>query len=147
MPDHDHSDIATRLAAHLDPGRPQSLSRQIVDCVWLEVIEGALETGERMPTVRQLAIQLGLTPRAVTHAYEHLEQLGVLATRPGEGTFVSLTAPDGEKRERWVKLERLSRETASQAEVLGFSIDDVVDALIDLRLAGRNLNHVARHSK
>ncbi len=147
MPDHDHSDIARRLAAHLDSGRSQSLSRQIVDCVWLEVIEGTLETGERMPTVRQLAIKLGLTPRAVTRAYEHLDQLGVLATRLGEGTFVSLTAPDGEKRERWVKLERLCRETASQAEILGFSIDDVVDALIDLRLAGRNLNDVTRHRR
>lgn len=79
------------------------MSRQIVDCVWLEVVEGTLQTGDQMPTVRQLSIELGLTPRAVDRAYQRLEQLGVLVTHSGEGTFVSLNAPDGEKRECWVK--------------------------------------------
>lgn len=134
----EHSDIAKRIAAHLDAGLSQSLSRQIVDCVWLEVLEGTLQTGERMPTVRQFSVELGLTPRAVERAYRHLEQLGVLANRPGEGTFVSLNAPDGELRERWVKLDEICRDAAGRAESLGFSIDDVVDALVDLRIPRNN---------
>ncbi len=134
----ERSDIAKRIAAHLDSGRHQSLSRQIVDCVWLDVIEGALRTGDRMPTVREMSIELGLTPRAVERAYQQLEQLGVLATRSGEGTFVSLNAPDGEKRERWVELDELCREMASRARNLGFSIDDLVDELADLRLSRDN---------
>ena len=141
----ERSDIAKRLAAHLDSGRQQSLSRQIVDCVWLEVVEGTLQTGDRMPTVRQLSIELGLTPRAVDRAYERLEQLGVLATRSGEGTFVSLTAPDGHMRERWVKLDELCREAAGRAKALGFSIDDLLDALVDLRIPRSNSNDSARH--
>lgn len=143
--DIERSDIAKRIAAHLDSGRQQSLSRQIVDCVWLEVVEGTLQTGDRMPTVRQLSIELGLTPRAVERAYQQLEQLGVLANRSGEGTFVSLTAPDAEKRDRWVKLEKLCREAASRARALGFSIDDLVDALADLRIPRNNSNDSARH--
>ena len=141
----ERSDIAKRLAAHLDSGRQQPLSRQIVDCVWLEVVEGTLQTGDRMPTVRQLSIELGLTPRAIDRAYQHLEQLGVLATRPGEGTFVSLNAPDGEIRERWVKLDELCREAASQAGALGFSIDDLIDALVDLRIPRNNSYDSPRH--
>lgn len=130
--------IAKRIAAFLDPGRQQPLPRQIVDCVWLEVVEGSLETGERMPTVRQLSIELGLTPRAVERAYEQLEKLGVLASRPGEGTFVSLNAPDGEIRERWVRLEEICRDAASGAGALGFTIDDLIDALVDLRVPHNN---------
>ncbi len=133
MSDFERCDIAKRLAAHLDAGRQQSLSRQIVDHVWLEVLEGRLQTGDQMPTVRQLSIELGLTPRAVERAYEQLEQLGVLSTRSGEGTYVSLNAPDGAIRERWVKLDELCRDAASRAGALGFSIDDLLDALTDLR--------------
>jgi GntR family transcriptional regulator len=136
----ERSDIAKRIAAHLKTGRQQSFSRQIVDRVWLEVVDGTLQTGDRMPTSRQLSIELGLNPRSIERAYQQLEQLGVLATRAGEGTFVSLNAPDGEIRERWVKLEDICREAASQAGALGFTIDDLIDALVDLRVP-RNLEH------
>lgn len=141
----ERSDIAKRLAGYLDPGRREPLSRQIVDCVWLEVVEGTLQTGDRMPTVRQLSIELGLTPRAVDRAYRRLEHLGVLATRSGEGTFVSITAPDRETRERWVQLDELCLEAASRARTLGFSIDELVDALTDLRLPSDNSNDQPTH--
>lgn len=140
----ERSDIAKRIVEHLDSGRQQSLSRQIVDCVWLEVLDGTLQTGDRMPTARQLSIELGLTPRAIERAYQHLEQLGVLANRSGEGTFVSLNAPDGEIRERWVKLDEICRVSASQAGALGFSIDDLIDALVDLRIPRKNQHDASR---
>jgi len=134
----ERSDIAKRITAFLDSGRQQPLPRQIVDCVWLEVVDGTLQTGDRMPTVRELSVELGLTPRSVERAYQQLEKLGVVASRPGEGTFVSLNAPDREIRERWVKLEALCREAAGSAGALGFSIDDLIDALVDLRVPRNN---------
>ena len=140
MSDFERSDIAKRLAAHLDAGRQQSMSRQIVDNVWLEVLEGTLQTGDQMPTVRQLSIELGLTPRAVERAYQQLEQLGVLSTHPGEGTYVSLNVPDGEIRERWVKLEKVCRDALYRAGTLGFSMDDLLDALADLRTTNSDPN-------
>ena len=140
----ERSDIAKRIAAHLDHGRQQSMSRQIVDCVWLEVVEGTLQTGDRMPTVRQLSIELGLTPRAVDRAYHRLEKLGVLAARSGEGTFVSLNAPDGTQRERWVKLDELCGDAAARAGSLGFGIDDLIDALSDLRIPRNSSDDSAR---
>lgn len=145
MSDFERSDIAKRIAEHLDHGRQQSLSRQIVDCVWLEVVEGKLQTGDQMPTVRQLSVELGLTPRAVDRAYRQLEQLGVLTTHSGEGTFVSLNAPDAEKRARWVELDEICLEAASRARDLGFSIDDILDALADLRLPRGNSNDSERN--
>ena len=145
MSNFEPSDIAKRLAAHLDPGRQQSMSRQIVDYVWLEVVEGILQTGHQMPTVRQLSIELGLTPRAVERAYRQLGQLGVLSTHSGEGTYVSLNAPDGAMRERWVELEGVCREATSRAGTLGFSIDDLLDALADLRTTLRDSSDSERY--
>ncbi|UCG88693.1 MAG: GntR family transcriptional regulator [Gemmatimonadota bacterium] len=130
--------LAAKLAAVLDPGAEQPLSSQIVDRIWLDVISGNIETGERLPTVRQLAIDLGLNPRTVGRAYEQLERLGVVSTRPGEGTFVSLNVPDEDAHRRRRELERCSLELVVRAEALGFSIEDLLDTLDDIRTAKRN---------
>ncbi|NIQ55192.1 MAG: GntR family transcriptional regulator, partial [Gammaproteobacteria bacterium] len=70
------------------------LFRQLVDRLWLEIITGTLEAGERLPTVRQLAIDLGIHPNTVGRAYTELELLGVLVKRPGHGTYVCLGPAD-----------------------------------------------------
>lgn len=129
--------LATKLAALLDPGDERPLSSQIVDRIWLDVISGAIETGERLPTVRQLAIDLGINPKIVDRAYQQLERLGVVSTRPGLGSFVSLNVPDEEARRRRREFEQCALEAVAQAEALGFSIDDLLDTLDDIRTAKR----------
>jgi DNA-binding transcriptional regulator YhcF (GntR family) len=129
----DATGIAGQLAQRLDPGRGVPLSSQIVDELWLAVVGGVLESGDRLPTVRQLAIELGVSPRTVELAYAQLERLGVVSARAGEGIFVSLSPPSRAERERYVELERLGREAAARAGELGFSIDDLIDLLAELR--------------
>jgi GntR family transcriptional regulator len=131
--DHEPPGVAQRLALYIDRSTEEPVSRQIIDRLWLEIITGTLETGDRLPTVRQLAIDLNVRPDTVAHAYEELELLGVLITRPGQGTFVGLTSPDQTTLERHAQLERLCRDVISQSEALGLSLDDVIDALGDLR--------------
>ncbi len=129
--------LAARLAAALDPGAEQPLSSQIVDRVWLDVIGGAIDTGERLPTVRELAVHLGVNPKTVERAYEQLERLGIVSTRP-EGTFVRLKVPDDDARKRRSELEQCGLDALARAESLGFSLEDLMDTLDDIRNAGRN---------
>jgi len=124
--------LAARLALYLDRGSAAPLYRQIADRVWLEVVSGTLETGERLPTVRQLAIDLGVPPGTVEQAYEELARLGLLLRRPG-GAFITLSSPDTTALERHAQLERLCRELAERAETLGFSHTELIDTLTDLR--------------
>ncbi|MBI4539867.1 MAG: GntR family transcriptional regulator [Gemmatimonadetes bacterium] len=135
MSDVDRTGLAARLAAHLDTARDEPLSHQIADQVWLEVIEGTLETGERLPTVRQLAVALGASPRTVERAYAELERLGVVSTRVGQGTFVSLGPPAESVRERRRELLRLCLEALERADALGFDAEDLIDTLGELRAA------------
>lgn len=131
----DLTGLAARLAAQLDTARGEPLSHQIADHVWLEVIEGTLATGERLPTIRQLAVTLGVSPRTVERAYAELERLGVIMTRVGDGTFVSLAPPAETVRERRREFLRVCREALERAEALGFSADDLMDTLDELRAA------------
>ncbi len=130
--------LAQRLALYLDPSGDEPLYRQIADRLWHEVVTGMLETGTRLPTVRQLAIDLSLHPNTVARAYEELELLGVLASRPGQGTVVTLRQPDRSALERRSQLERLCRDLLGQAEALGFSTDDLIDTLRELQLSRRD---------
>jgi len=134
----DHAALAEKLAAELDPGAERPLSSQIVDRIWLDVIGGTIETGERLPTVRQLAVHLGLNPKTVELAYEQLERLGIVSTRPGEGTFVRLNVPDDDARKRRHELEQCGLDAVARAESLGFSVEDLLDTLDDIRTAKRD---------
>lgn len=125
--------IREQLAARLADGIEKPIAHRIVEHIWLQVVEGALATGERLPTARQLAVSLNVSPRTVERAYTQLEQRGVIATRRGEGTFVSLVPPSEEERARHRAFAALCQETVERARELGFDVEDVIDAMSDFR--------------
>ena len=94
MPDKPGAGATPQLATSLDPGSNLPLYRQIVDHVWVRVAEGVLDPGEKLPTVRQWAVDLGVHPNTVARAYKELELLGVVVRRAGEGTFEGLKPAD-----------------------------------------------------
>jgi GntR family transcriptional regulator len=59
---------------------------------------GALASGVRLPTVRQLASDLGIAPGTVARAYKELEAAGAIETRGRAGTFVAWSPDAGERR-------------------------------------------------
>jgi DNA-binding transcriptional regulator YhcF (GntR family) len=74
-----------------DADRPlfDQLRIQIID----GIRDGRLSPGTRLPTVRELAGQIGLAVNTVARAYRELEAAGVLETRGRYGTFVARADP------------------------------------------------------
>ena len=62
------------------------------------VTDGRLPAGTKLPTVRQMAADLGLAANTVARAYRELEADGVIATHGRRGTFVRSEAVDGDSR-------------------------------------------------
>jgi GntR family transcriptional regulator len=73
----------------LDPESPIPLYQQIVDQVRGLVAIGALRAGDRLPTVRDLAVRGRINRNTAARAIQRLEQEGVVRTRVGQGTFVA----------------------------------------------------------
>jgi GntR family transcriptional regulator len=71
----------------------EQLRRQIA----AHVASGELAAGQRLPTVRQMAADLGLANNTVARAYRELEAAGVIATHGRRGTFVRSSLLDGPK--------------------------------------------------
>ena len=68
----------------------QQLVRQVRQALRL----GLLCEGDQLPTVKEAVAQLAINPNTVLKAYRELEHEGVVAARPGVGTFVTATLAD-----------------------------------------------------
>jgi GntR family transcriptional regulator len=84
-------------------GDPRPIHRQIVDGVRRLIASGELTLGANLPSVRGLALQLGINPNTVAKAYSELTAEGWLDARAGLGLFVA--AP----RQRLSEEERARR--------------------------------------
>lgn len=73
----------------IDRNVPIPAYQQVVDGIAGAIARGDLSTGTRLPSVRNLAVDLGLNVNTVARAYRDLERAGVIDTRPGMGTFVA----------------------------------------------------------
>lgn len=84
-------ELADRLKVDLKAGRPlfDQLRTQVID----GVRDGALPPGTRLPTVRELAGQLGVAVNTVARAYRELETAAIVETRGRFGTFVARYDP------------------------------------------------------
>ncbi len=125
--------VARRLRDALSHPSGEPLSARLVEHLWQEVVDDTIPSGARLPTTRELAVALGTSPRTVERAYEELERLGVAATRPGEGTFVSLAPPDEDARLRHRALAEVARDAVERVRELGLSVDDLLEAVADWR--------------
>ena len=103
--------------------------RQIIEQVKFAIASGMLTPGDRLPTVRQLAVELSINPNTVIRAYKEMEIEGVLATQQGSGTFVSEQRPEIDALERRRMLDQILTELLARASGYGFTVDDVLDGL------------------
>jgi DNA-binding transcriptional MocR family regulator len=78
------------IALERGAGRERrTVYRQISDHIRLEVADGRLEAGDRLPPIRNLARDLGVNRDTVALAYEELVNAGVAVSTVGRGTFVA----------------------------------------------------------
>lgn len=93
----------------IDESSPAPAYEQIVTQVIGAVADGTLPTGARLPTVRQLAGDLGLAVNTVAKAYKQLEAEGHVATRGRNGTVVLEHVRDGAADETQAAATLLAR--------------------------------------
>jgi len=124
------------LQLRLDSHSGVPVYRQIIDQVIGGVAAGALTGGDQLPTVRQLAVDLSINPNTVIRAYRELEIRGVLETQQGTGTFISHEKVERDDAERQRRLNQLVGEFVSRAGSAGFSVEEVLEQLQEVRVDG-----------
>jgi GntR family transcriptional regulator len=103
--------------------------RQIIDQVKSAIATGVLTPGDRLPTVRQLAVDLSVNPNTVSRAYTELELTGLVETHMGSGTFVGQKKVEQSDVERRRILNQICQEFLSRASSHGFTLEDLIESL------------------
>lgn len=88
---------------HLDLHDPRPMYEQVVDQMEMLAVRGVLEADSKLPSVRQMAMELSLNPNTVQKAYSELLSRGVIYSVRGKGNFVSSDC----SRIRQEKLEKI----------------------------------------
>ncbi|MGZ0711047.1 GntR family transcriptional regulator (plasmid) [Coraliomargarita sp. W4R53] len=94
------------------------------------VASNELAAGQRLPTVRRLAEDLGIAPGTVARAYRELEASEIIETRGRNGTFVSATGDPSRQQ-----AQRAAAAFAEQIRTLSFDADEAL-TLVTAALRG-----------
>jgi GntR family transcriptional regulator len=121
----------------IDPRDAMPIYAQIEHGLRAAIATGRLRTGDQLPTVRQLAVELSVNANTVARVYAELERSGVLETRRGVGSFIAAgrldARPAGEKTR---KLRAFVTRVLADADRAGFTVDEVLAALGEHRTKG-----------
>ena len=116
---------------HLDYRDPRPIYEQVQDGLRRLMMAGALQEGEKLPSVRALASQLAINPNTIQRAYEALEREGYVYSLPGKGSFV---APRKEvDQQRREQLYKTFEDAARELLFLGEDTQKLIDHLHALK--------------
>lgn len=98
------------MLLEIDPASATSVYRQICEQVKRAVAVGHLAAGDRLPTIREVAVSTRVNRNTVAKAYAELERDGVIVSRPGQGSFIAETTTGLRKEERLRVLEEMAEK-------------------------------------
>lgn len=104
----------------VDPAQPLPPYEQIRAQVAGAIAAGRLAPGAELPSVRQLARDLGVAPNTVARAYAELERDGWVRAEPRRGVIVQPKPPDWSDNERRARLRQAVADLLATARRLGF---------------------------
>lgn len=105
---------------------------QIRDQILAAIGAGRLKPGERLPTMREVAVKLKVDLNTVRHAYEVIQENGAIVVAPARGTYVAKHPPAIDTEEQRVKTDRLAQQTAATAASAGINLLQLINRLNEI---------------
>ncbi len=99
---------------------------QICSQLYEQILRGDLKADDRIPSVRDYGIQLGVNPNTIMRSYETMTAAGIIYNKRGIGYFISAEAKDivlKQMREEF--LEKELPELVKKMKLLGIGLDEI----------------------
>ncbi len=110
--------------------------KQIINIIYTAIGTGELREGDKLPTIKELSEQLEVNPNTIAKSYRELELKGVIASKRGNGSFISsnqsktVTLTDEEREKR---LNNLFSRVIAEANNEGITEDELMDYILKRR--------------
>ena len=112
---------------HLDYRDARPIYTQIIDGFKEQISTGVLQSGEKLPSVRELAGELAINPNTIQRAYRELDAEGYTVSIAGKGSFVAEIAVI-RRQQRQQEVE-LFLQAADRLRALGFTTQELTALL------------------
>jgi GntR family transcriptional regulator len=114
------------MMLQIDPHNPVHVYEQIRKQILTMIAAGTLAPGTQLPTIRQLASDLGIAKGTVSKAYESLFRDGAIESRGRNGTVVSPRPRTFDAKQKHALLLEAAEQLALTVRQLGVSPDDAI---------------------
>lgn len=116
----------------MDFEKDRPIYLQLVERICGDLVSGKRKPGDRLPSVREFALEAGVNTNTVQNVYKQLEQMELTETKRGQGTFIT---PDPLKIS--VMREELKKQLIdrflSSVETMGFTQAEILQSLKERR--------------
>ena len=101
---------------------------QLVERICGDVLKGNLKPGDKLPSVREYAIETGVNVNTVQRVYKELETLELTETKRGQGTFMTTNEQHINQLREDMK-EQVAKQFITAIQSLGFSTEEMLEVL------------------
>ncbi|WCN38896.1 GntR family transcriptional regulator [Aneurinibacillus uraniidurans] len=106
----------------------QPIYQQIVARICRQIVREEIKAGEKLPSVREMAVQSGVNPNTVQRVYSELERMNIVEARRGQGSFVTENQEELERLRVELKVEYI-RDFVSNMQEMGFSPSEIMEGI------------------
>lgn len=112
----------------MDFSKDKPIYSQLVDRLCGEIIKGKLMPGDRLPSVREYALESGVNVNTVQRVYKELEAMELTETKRGQGTFIITNEQRIAELRETMKCQ-LAENFLTSVEAFGYTKDEIIDVL------------------
>ena len=107
----------------------QPIYEQIIDSIKENVVRGFLHSGDELPSVRKMAMQLSVTPNTVAKAYRELERERVIEVIRGKGTYISSEYKPKRDEDKMREIEEALTREIVELTYMGVTREEVLEMI------------------
>ena len=117
----------------ISPQNPDPLYKQVMDQVKDAIAGGGLKAGDKLPSIREMTRELGISEITIKRAYMDLETEGVILTRAGLGSFVADVNKAGLREEKLREIRQELRRIVASGRRFGIPPEEIAALIRDLK--------------
>lgn len=101
---------------------------QIAERINRQVIRGELKVGDKLPSIREMAVNTGVNPNTIQRTYSELERLSIAETKRGQGTFITENEEMLNRLREELKNKQITSFVGDMKE-MGFTHEEIIDGI------------------
>ena len=121
--------MSNRLFIVVSPLNPDPMYKQVTDQIKDAIAGGILKPEDKLPSIREMTRELGISEITIKRAYADLEHEDYIFTRSGLGSFVADVSKEKMTREKLVEIRQELIKILKSGEKFDISADDIIEAI------------------